>query len=82
MERSWSKTESTSQFVAPDKSGAYKFRAVDVAGNKSEETSVIVKKLNEAPVITSVTPEIIQKNGVDYRFPQHKVDVLISSLYR
>ena len=72
--KTWSKTESTSQFVAPDKSGTYKFRAVDVAGNKSEETSVIVKKLNEAPVITSVTPEIIQKNGVDYRFPQLKVD--------
>ncbi len=48
--KTWSKTESTSQFVAPDKSGAYKFRAVDVAGNKSEETSVIVEKLNGAPV--------------------------------
>ena len=51
-------------------SGTYVFKAYDKAGNVSEASAaVIIKRVVNGPSIKSVTPELVKKNGVDFRLP-------------
>lgn len=56
------------KFVSTEGSGVYTIKAYDKAGNSKElDKPIIVKRVVNGPSITSVTPKLVKKNGIDFR---------------